>query len=216
MKTLRIFVSAVCIFVLYGCAYNVATQISPATNIYSSYDDKMNGEVVLVIDNNIRNYHQEVKPSSFLCSAHKFPVNLDESLAISLKQTTEAIFEHVLEQNSMPTKKQLENFNCRGVIYIKLKRIYPILKFTQGFWSASADAHCDLVLDILVKDINNNRLMVTTVGGTGRADGSGGGFCQGGANVLSEAIFNCVRDTMERYAERLSNSQKIRSCFHSG
>lgn len=207
------YILVLCFFLLIGCAYKVPVQVSPAANIYSSYDDKMSGKVVLVLDDSIKNYHKEVKPSSFICSAHKFPVSLGESLAISIRQTTESVFEEVIEQNSMPTKGQLENLNCQGVLYLKLKRFYPTLKFISGFWDTDADAYCDIVLEIVIKDKNSNKLMVTTVGGTGMAEGSGGGACEGGASVLSEAIYNSVRDTMERYAERISNSKKIRSCF---
>jgi hypothetical protein len=202
-----------CVFLLIGCAHQVPTQDSPAADISSSYDDKMSGNVVLVFDDSIRNSYKEVKPSSDICSVYTFPLGLDESLATSIKQTTKDVFEKVYVRNSMPTKRQLKNWNCQGVIYLKLKRFYPTLKFTKGLLRTNADAYCNIVLEMLVKGQNSNKLNVTTVGGTGMADGYGGSACAGGSNVLREAVFNSIRDTMKKYAERLSNSQKIRSFF---
>ena len=54
---------------------------------------------------------------------------------------------------------------------------------------------------------------MTTIGGTGMADGSGGNDCTGGTDILHEAVLNSIRDAMDRYAEWISNSKKIRSCF---
>ena len=79
--------------------------------------------------------------------------------------------------------------------------------------SAQAIATCNLVLEITAKDINNNELLVTTVGGDRTSDGDGGGACEGGATVLGESINGAIEETMERYAERISNSRKIRNWF---
>ena len=76
----------------FGCSYKVPSNISPAVNIYSSYDEKIPGRVVLVMDNSIYNINRELKPSSFVCSAHKFPVTIDQQLALSIRQTTETLF----------------------------------------------------------------------------------------------------------------------------
>lgn len=201
------------ISLFFGCAYQVATEISPAVNIYSSYDDKIPAKVMLVLNDDIRNYHKEIKPSSYVCSFHKFPLKLDEALAVSIRQTTESIFDEVIEQNSMPNKELLEKLNCEGVVYVSLKRLYPTVRFTQGFWNTSASAYCDLVLDVTIKDGNNKILLVTNVGGDGRADGGGGAACDGGATVLGEAVFMGIRETMERFAERVSNARQIREYF---
>ncbi len=201
------------ITMFYGCAYSVATKVEPAVNIYSSYDDKIPGSVILVMDNDVKSISQSVKASSYVCSAHNFPVNMGDSLALSIRKTTEQLFETVLEENSFPSEERMAATNSRGIIYVKLDRFSPRINFAMGFWSASANASADLVLDVTVKDAHNKKLMVTAISGSRTADGSGGGNCSGGANVLSEAISQTVRDAMERYAERLANSEKIRVAF---
>lgn len=201
-----------CVFLLIGCSYKVPTQAAPAANIYSSSDDKIIGKVILVLDDSIRTNY-EVKSSSDICSLYAFPFGLGEYLPTSIKQTTEDVFDKVHQQSSMPTKRQSENLNYHEVIYFKLKRFYPTLKFTKGLFSTNTDAYCNIILEVIVKDQNSNKLTVTTIGGTGIADGYGGNDCTGGTDILHEAVLNSIRNAMERYAEWLSNFKKIRTFF---
>ena len=208
------FLTLICGLVLfYGCAYCVPSTVSPAVNIYSSYKDKIPGTVFLVIDDNVKNVSQDVKATSYFCKWHKFPVTLDSSLALSVKKTTDAIFEKVVEQGYLSTKDPFLPMGGQGIIYVKLNRFYPKISFFQGLGSVHANASCDIVLDVTVKDANKKNLLTTTVGSSRSVDGDGGAFCGKGANVLSEAISLAMRETMERYAERLSNSEKIRTSF---
>jgi hypothetical protein len=199
--------------VLYGCLYTVPVTISPAANtaanIYSSYKDKIQGSVVLVIDENLRNIDRKVKPLSSACSGHKYPLKIESWFADSIKEITEVIFNRVIEQNTLPTKEQLEQMNCQGSIYVKLYVLYPTLRVCDG----TALATCELVLDVMIKDSKDNNLLVTTVRGARFAEGGPGGYCGGGAKVLSDAISLSLREAMQWYAERISNSEKIRKAF---
>ena len=195
--------------VLYGCSYTVPVTISPAANIYSSYKDKIQGSVVLVIDENLRNIDRKVKPISSACSGHKYPLKIESWFADSIKEITETIFNRVIEQNTLPTKEQLEQMNCQGSIYVKLHVLDPTLRV----WNGTALATCDLVLDVMIKDSKDNNLLVTTVRGARFAEGGPGGYCGKGATVLSDAISLSLREAMQWYAERISNSEKIRKAF---
>jgi hypothetical protein len=206
----RVLILFVIIVFLYGCAYTVPDTISPAVNIYSSYDDKIKGPVVLVIDNNLKTINQRVTPSSYLCSEHSYPVVMESALASSIKSTTDAIFDQVIEKTTLPTQQEMQKSGIQGSIYVRLNRFYPTIGFLSGFWEPHGMASCDIVLDVTVKDAENKNLLVTTVGGARTADGGGGAYCGNGANILSNAISLSIRETMERYAERISNSDKIR------
>lgn len=205
------FLTFICGLVLvYGWTYCVPSTVSPAVNIYSS---KIPGTVILVIDDNVKNVSQDVKVTSYFCIWHKFPVTLGSSLALSVKKTTDVIFENVIEQSNLSTKDPFFQMGGQGIIYVKLNKFYPKVSFSRGFWSVHANASCDIVLDVTVKDCNYKNLLTTTVEGSRSVDGDGGAFCGNGANVLSEAISLAMRETMERYAERLSSSEKIRTSF---
>lgn len=197
----------------YGCSYTVPTRISPAVNVYSSYEDKIPGKLMLIVDKSCSEFSIDLKPSSYICGAHTFPVKLDTILSTSIRQTSESIFEEVVEQMSLPSPEQMRQANVAGVLFVRLNRFSPSLRFSPGFWEGSASASCDVVLDVTVKDALNINLVTTAVGGSRSSDGSAGSACSGGADVLSDAISKSIQDTMERFAERISNSQKIRTSF---
>lgn len=213
LRKLKFILLSLLFTVIYGCAYTVQSSVSPAVNIYTAYEDKIPGTVVLVLDDSINNITMEVVPSSHTCSAHKFILNLESSLALSVHKTTESIFENVVTGKNISPKESAEKSDFDGIIIVKLNRLYPTISFSQTFWSSHAVATCDIVLDVVVKDKQGKNIISTTLGGSRSAQGEGGGFCEKGANVLSNAVSLCIRDAMERYAERLSNSEKIRKAF---
>ena len=196
---------------VFGCSYAVPTKVSPAVNIYSSYEDKVPGEVVLVFNDNIKNIHIDVRPSSHMCSAHTFPIDLKDTLATSIRQTMENIFNGVSERQNLPTKHEMELQKINGTIFVSLKRFEPSIRFSAGFWQGYATATCEIVLDVSIADKNNKKIMTTSVGASRTAEGSGG--CSRGSEVLSNAISKATQETMERLAERVSNSRNIRESF---
>jgi len=82
----------------------------------------------------------------------------------------------------------------------------------MSVWTIRAKASCDISLDVTVSSASE-KLLVVSVGGSSSVEGDNSVSYSSGADVLSEAIFKSVRDAMERYAERLCNSQKLRKCF---
>ena len=202
------------IFSLFGCSHTVLSTISPAVNMHSSYDEKMKGPVVLVIEYDLKAVNQEVKPSTHICSTHSYVIRLGDDLASSIKATTDAIFEQVVEQSALPTRDEMQQRDIQGTIYVRIKRFYPAISFSRGVWETYGMASCDIVLEVIVTDSGNKDLLVTTVEGTRMAEGGRvHSFCGGGADILSNAISQGIRETMERYAERVSKSDKIREAF---
>jgi hypothetical protein len=198
---------------VYGCAYFVPSTVSPAVIIHSFYKDKITGTVILAIDDNVKNASLDVKATGYFCRWYKFPVTLDSSFNQSVKITTDAIFEKVVEQDKLSTQDPILQMGGRGIIYVKLNRFNPKITFSQGFRSIYAHASCDIVLDVTIKDANYKNLFTTTVEGSHSVDGDGGAFCRNGANLLSEAISLAMREAMERYGEWLTNSERIRTSF---
>lgn len=207
----RVYFSLIaCIVFICGCSHNVPLTISPAINIGSSYEEKIKGPVILVIDNNLRTINQGIKPSTLPCSAHSYPVIMNNILAFSIKATTEAVFDQVIEQSILPTEKEMQKIGIQGTIYVRLSRFYSTIIFSKYVM-----ASCDIVLDLTVKDSRNENLLTTTVRGVRTASGGAGAFCGGGTAILSNAVSQSIRETMESYAERISNSDKIRRTFRT-
>ena len=202
------------IFFLFGCSHTVLSTVSPAVNINSSYAEKMKGPVALVIEYDPKAVNQRVKPLTHICSENSFQIRAGDDLASSIKATTDAIFEQVVEQVALPTKKEMQEKDIQGTIYVRVSRFYPTISFSRGVWQTDGVASCDIVLDVVITDSGNKDLLTTTVGGTKMAEGGRvRSFCGGGAKILSDAISQGIRETMERYAQSVSNSEKIRKAF---
>lgn len=207
----RLFVIVIVLIIINisSCTYNVPVNVAPAETVYSTYD-KIKGKAILVLDNNIKNYQKIVKSSSYFCVAHNFPVNLGSSLATSIKQSTELIFNEVVEKEISLTNNQIQQLNDSIIIYIKLKDINPSVSFT-GYTFAK----CTTNIDVTILDNNMKKLLIENIVGFGEAEGPSNSFCSGGEIVISKAISKSIQNTMEKYATILSNSVLIREYFNS-
>ena len=194
---------------LGGCSYAVKPVSMPAMNIYSSYDEKIPGTWVVVIDQDMENISREIRTSSYVCSAHKYPINVGDAIATSVKRTMRSVFENTIDRTSMPTNEELIALRANGTVLVKLDTFEPRLRCSQGFWSVLCTGSADIEFGVIVRG-RNGKLFATSVGDSAIIDGDGGGACQGGANVLSEAISKSVKEALERMGERLSNSPKLR------
>lgn len=206
-----ILILAIAILTLTGCSYKVSPHASPAVNTYSSYDDKVPGKFYLVLDSSLRNVQREVAPSSDLCSAHSFPVDVGSALSQSVNDTVRSVIAEVIEIPSMPDQQYFRQNGGTGVILVRLKRFEPRLRFIPGFWSNSAIVNTDLVVEVTAKAPDGKTVLNTTAGSTRTTDGAAGSFCSNGDDLLSQNLFDATREAMERLAERLSNSHKLRS-----
>lgn len=203
----------VVVFSSYGCTYKTELRVSPATNIYSTYESKIPGKVALIVDKGAAGASANVKPSSFVCSAHKISVDAGQPVVDSIKKTTESMFESVEDTDKLPSVEEMKAKGISGYVLVKINRFEPRVSYGMGLFTSSVTASAGLDLDVTVSNSLNKILLSTKVSGERTKDGDGGGACEGGARVLSEAISAATRETMERYAERVANSQKIREEF---
>lgn len=193
-----------------GCSYQVQPTAAPAMNVYSSYTDEIPGSWFLVMDDSLVNISREIKPSSYLCSAHKYPIAVGDALKSSISGTLDSVFENVMERSSMPSRDELMANNSNGTILVNLDAFDAALRCQPGFWSGSCTANADFKIGIIVNGLDG-RLFGSSVGSTGIADGDAGMYCDGGSQVISDAITKAVRDSVERMGERLSNAPQLRS-----
>lgn len=207
MKLSAVIAVAICGF-LGGCAYNIAPTNAPAVNVYSSYDSKIPGTWVLVVDPSVE-FSRDIKPSTYICQAHKYPFSTGDSIKASVTQTLTNVFEELAIRPSSPSAEEMRSQNWRGVIVIRLDSFQPRLACQQGFWSATCSATADLSFGLEVNG-PDGRLLGTSVGSSKTADGDSGAYCGDAANVFSEAYRLALRDALERLAEKVSNTQRLR------
>lgn len=180
---------------LTGCSYNVQPVSTKALNIYSAYENKVPGRYALVLDDSIRNVNREIAPVSYVCSAHRYPISVGDSLAVSVKQTLESVFEQVIEQGNVPSNETLAKLDLAGTVLVKLDDFSPRVLCTQGFFSGTCSASTDISFGVTVRG-PNGPLLATAASGSKTADGDAGGACGGGATVIGDSITRATRDAL--------------------
>jgi hypothetical protein len=204
------------LILLCGCTYKADIRAAPAVNIYSSYEGKIPGTVFLVMDKGAVANTATTKPSTYACSIHQYTSDPGDALLASVRQTTEALFESVVEKKQLPTADEMREAGAAGYIFIKVSRYAPRLRVDPGMFTGSASATAEIGVEVTAKDAANKTLLSTMVAGTRTADGDAGANCDKAATVLADAVAAATQEAMERYAERVSNSQPVRIVFEGG
>jgi hypothetical protein len=193
-----------------GCAYTVQPAATAAVNIHSSYDTKVPGKFAVVIDDSVRNVSREVRPTSHACGAHTYPVKLGDAVSVSFQRTLDSVLEGTIEKSSMPSAETMTRLGLRGVVLVRMDNFSPRLSCSTGFWSITCTGSTELSFGISVRG-PAGPLFGTSVSGSNTFDGGAGSACEGAAVVLAESITRATRDALERMAERMSNSSRLRS-----
>jgi len=192
-----------------GCAYNVQPAPVPVVNVQASYDTKIGGGWALVLDDSLSNVSRQVKPASFVCSAHSFPVVLGDALPSSLRRMFEQVFEQVQTRATPPSVDSLSREALKGTLLVRLEEFSPRITCQTGFFSGTCSASADIAVSVNARGPDGT-LFATTASGSKVADGSSGGACEGGSQVLGDAINRSMKDMLERLGERVSNAPRLR------
>lgn len=201
--------AVVTVSALSACAYNVQPTSAPAVNVYSSYDSKIPGTWTLVVDPSVE-FQREIKPSTYVCSAHKYPFSSGDTIKASVTQTIQNVFEEVSVRTAAPSQEEMRANGISGTIIIRLDSFQPRLACQMGFWSGSCTATADIAFGVEITG-PGGRLLGTSVGSSKSSDGDSGGACGDAANVFAEAYRLALRDSLERMGERISNAPKLRT-----
>jgi len=209
MKLKLFILSGLILFVLNSCAYNVQPMSAKPVNVYSSYEEKIPGKFVVVIDESLRNVSKDVRPSEYVCGAHHYPLNTGDALANSVEKTMLAVFDNVEFKKSMPTSEEMRHDNIKGALVVMLNEFKPKVKCGMGFWTGSCRAETEISLGIIARGPSGN-IYSTAIGGEDYVDGDSGIACEGAANILALSIEGAMQETCERLGERLANSVQLR------
>lgn len=191
-----------------GCAYKAAPVDAPSYNVVTSFSEKVHGKWLLAVSTEPLN--QNVKPSTFVCSAHTFPLQLSGAYATSVKETLSNVFDQIELLPSPIPGDQARKRGARGMIVVRGEEVRPRLDIQPGFWSANMRTQVLIVASVYV-DGPNGRVFGTTVEGQGVADAEAGMMCEGGAKSLTDAASIAIRDSVRKIAEATGNSDRVRS-----
>ena len=128
---------AVICMLVAGCAYKVGARAAPAGNIYSIHDSKIPGKYALQVTGLDNCCRMEVRPSSYICGAHNFPVNASEAIRWSIQHTLSLVFENIDLNDGQG-----------NVVTISVNRFDPKLRFVPGYWSGQASSTVEIGIDV--------------------------------------------------------------------
>ena len=185
---------------LTGCAFNA--QVSSTDSAVSEIrtDKQTHKEVTIFISDDLSNLKKDVKPSSFVCSANKYPLDVGPALKLSIRHVMDGAFSNVYEQTSAAPSDSSAPYHFT----FRLDSFEPRLTFTPGFWSASISASAELVMKVEATDSKGKIIVRTTVSGDGMADGDG--QCPEGAQILALATQKAIKRTLENFIDKMINS----------
>ena len=193
-----------------GCTYKAPVDSIKNVNVYSAYEEKIPGNFAIIVNNDEGLFNKTVSPSSYQCGAHDFSMTFADSFVSSIKDANSAIFESIVSRSTIPTVDEMKKDNLSGYILVQGKLFEPRISFIPGFWSARASSTVNIGFDYSIRDSDNNLVVTGTVSGERTHEGEAGMFCSSGTEVLMSATQKAMRDVLERYGERVSNSQKLR------
>lgn len=191
-----------------GCQYKAEPMSVGAYNVYSSYGDKLPGKYLLYVDASALS--KAIKPSDLNCAAHTFPLDLRSGFTGSVRKTFETLVAELEVVERPVDRAELQSRGARGMIIVKGEELDGRLRVVPGFWTAGMETEVELAASIIV-DGRNGRLLGSTVGGNGNAQGDAGGFCEGGAKALVQSAEKAMKEAVGRLGEALTNSERVRS-----
>ena len=201
------------LLVITGCSYNANVGTVKNVNVYSAYEQKIPGTFALIINADRSMLNPTIKASSYACSFHKYPMTFDDGFIASMKSANESIFGAIISRTNIPTVAEMQKDALAGYIVIQSKMFEPRIRFIEGFFSMSSTATVTIGIDYSVRDRQNNLILTGSLSAERSADGDAGAFCDKGIGTLTEATQKAMRELLERYNERLSNSEKLRQAF---
>jgi hypothetical protein len=194
-------------FLLGSCTYNAQVQDAPSYNLVTNYDNKIDGLWLLYIDST--GLQRPLKPSSYVCAAHKFPISATGPFETSVRQTLSNVFDQVETVNAPVSGADIRSRGARGFIVVRGEEVRAKLDAKPGMWTASMEGQATLVASVAVNG-PTGRVMGTTFEGSSVKEADAGAMCAGGAVALGEAVTEAMRDAMRKMGEALSNSERVR------
>lgn len=192
-----------------ACSYQAGVSVSPAYDVYSSYDDKISGNWAVYVNSDEFDL-QNIKFRGLTCSAHSYPLDVASSFTPSVVKTIENVFENVELLDQPITASDLQRDGLDGLIIVRAEELDADLDVIAGFWTSDAEADVELTVSVLAEG-EKGRLFGTTVSEDGDFTAEMGGFCEGGSDALGQAAENALEKVLERLAERVANSPRLRN-----
>jgi hypothetical protein len=98
-----------------------------------------------------------------------------------------------------------------GILAAELLDFDVDVKFNDGLWSGTAESWVEMNIKLTFYDANLNPVWRTVVGYTKKDFSDAGGTCGGVAIAISGGMEQCLKNISIQMAEKLADSQKIKT-----
>lgn len=190
------------VILLGGCSYNaqVVSTSAPASEI--RLDRVRDARAALILDSEIETLRREVKPSSYVCTFHDYPLDIGQSIKQSIRSVIDSSFRE-MEFVGVGGTASGHDFTFK----FDLTDFVPTISFASGFWQGTANANVELVMRVTVMDSEGQEILRTTIAGEGNAQQKGG--CGDGAQALADAGQESVKRLLENFVYKVINSDQL-------
>ena len=154
---------------------------------------------------------RDVKPATYICSAHSYPIGAGAPLSSSLRRTFEQVADETPSRDAIPSAQVKRSEGFTGSIFVKVGRVPAASHCQQGFWSGTCTSTVDISLGTTIRSADGQVLLSTSAGSTRSADGPTGPGCGDAGSAMAEATSRTMKDALERLAERMANSTALRA-----
>ena len=123
----------------------------------------------------------------------------------SLIKTAQGVFKNCRPVDAVP-----QNHGFDGILAAELVDFDVDLKFNEGTWSGTAESWVEINILLTFYDARLNPVWHSVVGYSKKDFAEAGTGCGGGADAISTAVEQCLKNISIQMAEKIADSNKIK------
>jgi hypothetical protein len=181
------------LFLICACTHHVV--LSPAITPNAFVSEKFPHSAAIVFLNELKDYIQHAKPSSYSGSAHTYVFEIGESLCSALTRSVEAAYQNALEPKTNPAKGEYDR-----IIKFSLQNSDMDVYFDNGFLSRTGRAKYSISIVIEAYDGRNLDLIKKSV-----VNGNGFSTRETNAFSASKKFAIAVENGIQQIADNVAN-----------
>jgi hypothetical protein len=198
---------------IVSCAYSVPIKPTVSPVAYEFTEKKIEGDVALFVDGDPTKLNQVVRPRSFTGAACYFPVEVGDSLKVSIERVANSYFTNVTRIDNLPKDKT----NFDGILRAKLTDCNIDLTWL-GQAGTAVDAFAEMNVKLTFYDSDLKPVWASMVGHSKRVSVTATftGGCRDALEPISSAIEGCLKQITLQMAEKISYSEEIKETCKVG
>lgn len=193
------------VMILLGCSHEVTVKPTVSPVAYKLMDQKVEGNIAVFIHPELADLKMVVEPQSRYCGSSSFPFQAGQSIKASLIKTAQGVFKNCRPVDAVP-----QNHGFDGILAAELVDFDVDLKFNEGTWSGTAESWVEINILLTFYDAGLNPVWHSVVGYSKKDFAEAGTGCGGGADAISKAMEQCLKNISIQMAEKISDSNKIK------